>query len=157
VRDLRVEWHWVPSRTRRLKAAARNLAYPREHFKSDADFFFFTHLDPVQRFWHVLGFLLSFLFFPTSIAAFIHHSVTRGIALWATGVFCFYGFGFISHRLYDGGTGATRPRLFLTSIPWALRLNWLTLRTSHFRRQLVEFAARYPFTVSAWEMRSKDV
>ncbi len=127
---------------------ARRLSqYSEESFDCHKDFFYFTHIDPFQRFWHCLGMFVGLFFFSL---LFYSWSVWS-ILFYFLGVFFFYGTGLLSHKYYDDNKGRSIAKYFFQTTPQVIRINLLTL-FGGYQKSLQEFIDKYPFTVEAYDL-----
>lgn len=141
---------WIMDPSTREKNLARVEKYGPENFDSYGDYFFFVHIDPIQRFWHSMGmvvgtFFFFMLFYVWSSWSFLYYVL---------GVFFFYGIGVISHAYYDGHSGRSEVKYFHVTTPVVIKINLLTL-TGTYQKYLQKFIKKYPFTLEAFDMEAQ--
>lgn len=141
---------WVMDPTTKSKNLKRVLEFGPERFESYQDYFFFVHIDPIQRFWHSMGMVVGLFFFTLLFYSWNIWS----ILFYFLGVFFFYGIGVISHAYYDGHTGKSEIKYFHITTPTVIKINLLTL-TGLYQRNLNKFVQKYPFTVDAFELEGQ--
>jgi hypothetical protein len=141
---------WIMDRETRAKNLKRVEAYGPEKFETYGDYFFFVHIDPIQRFWHSFGMIVGTFFFFMLFYAWNLWS----ILYYVLGVFFFYGFGVISHAYYDGHSGRSEAKFFHITTPVVIKINLLTL-TGLYQWYLKKFISKYPFTVEAFDMEAQ--
>jgi hypothetical protein len=132
----------VPTPAARERNRRRVRMYGPERFASYRDYFWFGHVDPVLRWWHAIGMVAGVVLFPLAV-------LLRDPLLFLAGVVFFYGLGYVSHVIYDGGAARTDYRYFLPSIPWIIEINLRTLGGG-FEPCLRDLAERYPFVRQAY-------
>ena len=132
----------VPTRAARDRSRRRVQAYGPERFDSYRDYFCFGHIDPVLRWWHAIGMVIGALLFSVAVLG-------RRPLVFLLGVAFFYGAGYVSHVVYDGGAARTDRRWFLPSTKWIVEINLRTLG-GRFEPLLRDLAARYPFVREAY-------
>ena len=135
---------FIPSSKQREHASQINKEYPLDRFDNASDWFFFFHIDPVQRFIHTFGMGVGSIFFAWAIWEWSLLS----FLLWGIGVFFFYCLGVISHAVYDK-TSAPVERSHLVTTFWPVTLINLHTAFGVYDRQLRQFVEKYPFTVQA--------
>jgi hypothetical protein len=135
----------------RATNAERNRVYGEDRFDSFEDRFFFLHIDPIQRCWHALGMFGGLLFYGLAILAWNE----RSLGWAALGVFFFYGFGLMSHLLYDGGTGRSDQGRFRRSTPVVIEIN-LRSTFGTYSRKLEKFIEKYPFVTEAYDLEVSE-
>lgn len=143
-----------PTAADRASSISRIAEYSRQMFETEEDFFYFTHIDPNLRFWHALGFAVGLPLFGISIGMMVFGMPFYAALLWGAGILFFYGFGWISHSLYDGGYGRTVKFSYWQSIIWVVKINMQTLLGT-YDKGLNQFICKYPFVVEAWELDKK--
>jgi len=141
---------WIVDSKTRSVNLARVDKYGPEHFENYQDYFFFVHIDPIQRFWHSIGMIIGTYFF---FMLFYSWNIWS-ILYYFLGVFFFYGFGVISHAYYDGHSGRSEAKYFHLTTPTVIKINLLTL-TGTYQKYLNTFIKKYPFTVDAFDMETK--
>ena len=140
---------WLPTRKSRQESRERLGCYSSAHFKSYADYFFFLHFDPVLRFWHAIGMWVGIVLF--MITPMVSHSWIQAGVMTFLGFFYFYGFGLLSHMVYDGGAAKTEAGHFLDSMPTVMYINWLST-SGRYQKRLQAFITEYPFTVEVYRL-----
>lgn len=141
---------WVMDGKTRQSNQARVAKYGPEEFKTYQDYFFFVHIDPIQRFWHASGMIVGLYFFTMLFYVWSSWS----FLYYLLGVFFFYGVGVISHAYYDGHSGRSEIKHFLTTTPVVIKINLLTL-CGLYQKSLEKFIQKYPFTVEAYDMETR--
>lgn len=145
----------VPDAAGREKNHQVILDNPPERFRRYADWFYFLHVDPIQRFLHLVGMLLGTYLYYRSALALLAQCWTLGAALLAVGAFCFYGFGVISHQIYDRGAAKSDPRYWHVTLFTVLYINFATL-FGLYQWTLRRFVRDYPFVVDEWDLVEMD-
>jgi len=135
---------WIINSEIRQQNRERVLKYDASQFDNFEDWFFFSHIDPVQRFWHAFGFVVGCIFYITLL---FHPSWL----LFLSATFFFYGAGLISHIYYDGGAGKSEPGAYNKSTPMVLKINAWTL-SGTYQKRLREFVQKYPQTQEAYDL-----
>jgi len=144
---------WIPNRWSRQLSRERVRDYDSSQFETYADYFFFLHIDPVQRFWHSYGMFAGIGFFT---GLFLNWNVwPLNLIFYLLGVLHFYGFGLISHLVYDGGSAKTEGRHFWDTMPTVIYFNTLTA-TFQYQKALKKFIRKYPFVIEAYGLRSQE-
>ena len=138
---------FFPTTEQRKQSAARVQNYPPEKFETYNDWFFYIHIDPVQRMIHTFGMYVG-LFFFTMI--FIDWSY-QSIYYYLLGVFFLYGLGVISHLIYDQGQAKSAPRYFLSTLIVVIEFN-LATTFGYYDKKLRKFIEKYPFVKEAYEL-----
>ena len=141
---------WIMDPATKAKNLKRVLAFGPERFDCYQDYFFFVHIDPVQRFWHSMGMVVGLFFFTM---LFYSWSIWS-ILFYFLGVFFFYGIGVISHAYYDGHSGKSEIKYFHITTPTVIKINLLTL-SGLYQKYLDKFIQKYPFTVEAFELEGQ--
>lgn len=131
--------HFYPSSSLRETAKQIVLRNPPEKFQNYVDWFFFIHIDPVQRYIHAFGMFVGLALFALMIWEW---SWWSGVYL-IVGSFFFYGFGILSHMIYDKGTARSSPKYFHETIWPVIEINLLTV-TGGYDKKLRAFLSRYP-------------
>ena len=139
---------FFPTDEQRQQSAARVLDYPPEKFESYNDWFFYIHIDPVQRMIHAFGMYVGLFFF---VMIFIEWSYLS-IFYYLLGVFFFYGLGVISHLIYDLGKAKSAPRYFLSTLVVVIQFN-LATTFGYYDKRLRKFIKKYPFVINAYELQ----
>ncbi|PCJ46856.1 MAG: hypothetical protein COA99_01910 [Moraxellaceae bacterium] len=139
-----------PSGEDRQKAQQRVSSYNLEWFDSERDFFFFQHINPYQRLWHAVGMYGGLLFFFLMLYSWSYWS----ILYYLLGVLFFYGFGLISHYIYDGGAAKSQLSSLVESFEWVVRFN-LQTTFGTYHAELSRFIEKYPFVVDAYSLEPK--
>ena len=138
---------FFPNNLAREKARQRVLNYPPESFESYNDWFFFIHIDPVQRFIHAFGMYVGLYFFFMIVIDW----GPRSFYYYLVGVFFFYGLGVVSHAIFDKGTAKSHPKFFLSTLPIVIKFNLLTT-FGQYDNELRKFIKKYPFVADAYEL-----
>jgi hypothetical protein len=141
---------WIMDPTTRALNLKRVSSFGPDKFDSYQDYFFFVHIDPIQRFWHSMGMIVGLFFFYMLFYSWDLWS----ILYYFLGVFFFYGVGVLSHAYYDGHSGKSEIRYFHVTTPTVIKINLLTL-TGLYQNYLKKFIQKYPFTVDAFDMEGK--
>src|SRR5262245_24250564 len=113
---------WIPTAVSRQRNLSINRACGEERFECFTDWFFFTHIDPVLRFWHTLGMFGGLILFAVAFVLWNGWSLLIGLV----GVFFFYGFGLISHLAYSSGSGVSDPARYHRSSSTLIAINFWT-------------------------------
>ncbi|MBT3586009.1 MAG: hypothetical protein HN509_13970 [Halobacteriovoraceae bacterium] len=138
---------WRLATSDRDRNSARMLAHPPERFETYQDWFFFSHIDPVQRFWHCLGMIIGT---PMFLLLFYFWN-SWSVLFYLLGVFFFYGFGVLSHLYYDGSKGRSEMRNFHLTTWLVIKINYWTF-FGFYPKVLGKFVEKYPFTKEAFEL-----
>lgn len=142
----------VPTRATRDRCYRRIVDHPPERFDSYHDWFYFLHVDPVQRWIHLVGMLLgTWVFYRAALAA-LGGSYAWAVALWVIGCGPFYGFGVLSHWIYDRGAAESDPAYWHITLFSVIYINLATM-TGQYGRTLRAFVGRYPWVAEVWELR----
>jgi len=136
-----------PSQEFREECRQRIAAHPPNRFETYNDWFYFIHIDPVQRWIHAFGMFVGTFFFGAMLWAWSWWS----LPFYGLGVFFFYGFGVISHKIYDRGEAKSDPKYFLTTLWPVIAIN-LTTVLFLYDRQLRTFVLKYPFVREAFDL-----
>jgi len=124
---------------------------PPEEFDRYWDWFYFLHVDPVQRWIHLVGMLLGTWIFWRAGGLLLEGRWLAGAALGAFGCFPFYGFGVISHNVYDKGAAESDPAYWHVTFFTVVYIN-LTTMLGLYDRTLRAFVARYPWVRARWDL-----
>lgn len=124
---------------------------PPERFDGYVDWFYFIHVDPVQRVIHLVGMLVGVGVFARSFLALVAARWLAAAGLYLVGVFFFYGFGVISHAIYDRGAAESDPAYWHLTLPAVVYINLCTL-IGRYDWILDDLMARYPFTRAEWDL-----
>lgn len=138
---------WIMDKTTRESNLYRVSKFGPEKFENYQDYFFFVHIDPIQRFWHAGGMIIGTFFF---FMIFYVWNIWS-LLFYLLGVFFFYGIGVISHAYYDGHSGRSELKYFHVTTPVVIKINLLTL-FGLYQKTLDKFIKKYPFTVEAFDM-----
>ncbi len=136
-----------PSPEFREEARLRIANIPKERFETYVDWFYYIHIDPVQRWVHAFGMFVGAGFFGAMVAAWGWWS----IPFYLIGVFFFYGFGVISHQIYDRGEAKSEPKYFLLTLWLVISINLTTVLMT-YDAGLRRFVAKYPFAAEAFDL-----
>lgn len=144
---------WIPTHADRKFAQDRVARWGPEHFETYAEYFFSIHLDPYLRFWHSIGMIVGLIMFSWLISnwIFFHAGWKEDLVLYLLGVLHFYGFGIISHYIYDGGAAKTELGHFWDTTWEVVRFNTLTM-TGKYQAELERFLKKYPFLIEAYDL-----
>lgn len=131
----------VPT-TSRKQRKERLESLKQEDFACYRDFFFALHLNSYTQWAHLIGaisglLLLAFSIYHLSITLFILYGL------------CFYGFGFMSHLIFDGLVSKTAKEAPWGSFIYAVEVNWLCF-TGKIKKEEERFLKQYPFVRSAY-------
>jgi hypothetical protein len=138
----------IPNQVLRNKALDRNTQYKIENFESLEDWFFFTHIDPVQRLIHAVGMYIGLFFF---LLMFIDFGL-QSFIYYILGVFFYYVSGIISHQFYDGGSGRSHPKFLLPTFIPVIKIN-LATSLGYYDSVLRDFVKKYPFVETSYELK----
>jgi hypothetical protein len=125
---------------------------PPQKFASYWDWFHFIHIDPVQRWIHLIGMIIGSYFY---VMIFIEWSLLSWL-YYLLGVIFFYGAGLISHLLYDTGAAKSDPRYFHITLWAVIHINLRTL-TFTYDSWLRDFLRKYPFSSEYFKLREKSL
>lgn len=142
---------FIPNASHRQEGVKRNSYYRREHFNSLEDWFFYTHIDPVQRLIHAIGMVLGLLFFCLCFYSVISSPGILTFLYYILGAFFYYVSGIISHQFYDNGTGRSHPKYLLATFIPVIKIN-LATSFGYYDRELREFIKKYPFVKEAYDL-----
>jgi hypothetical protein len=141
----------IPSLVDRVRCGEIVQNNPKDKFDNIQDWFFFIHIDPVQRFIHSFGMIMSLPFYGLMFYTAISREITWTILYYLIATFFFYVLGIISHYIYDYAQAKSEPKNFLATFPTIIRINLKTLLGS-YDLELREFVKKYPFTVTEHEL-----
>ena len=133
--------------------------FPPEKFDKYTDWFYFTHLDPVQRIIHAYGMIFGYAIYLFCFYSLFFNFGIMTVLIFLVGVFFYYGTGVISHKLYDNGAGKTSPEYFYETFETVHRFNFQTLFGT-YDKALRKFITKYPFVMEAYdliEIEKKDL
>jgi hypothetical protein len=137
----------MPTRQTRAISFERNQKYTIKDFDSMTDWFFYTHIDPVQRFIHAFGMYMGLFFFAMM---FIEWSLFS-IVYYLLGAFFYYALGIVSHMTYDKGSG-TSERKYLHVTFWPVIQINLATSLFYYDKVLRKFVGKYPFVIEAYDL-----
>lgn len=122
------------------RASRKKLLYQYQpsDFENYYDYFFYLHLNDSVKTMHNVGMITGLLLLPFAI-------YFMNIYLFVIYFIFFYGFGFISHWIYDGNVSRTAGEAPWLSFKYATKINLLAL-TGKIHKQEEEFLKKYPFT-----------
>ncbi len=102
-----------------------------DQFESYEDYFLAIHLNPRVALMHSVGFVIGLFIFPLAIYFLSWY-------LFIIYLCFFYGFGFISHYLFDGVPSRTAKEAPWKSFEYAIKVNLLYMlgRLPKVRREL---------------------
>jgi hypothetical protein len=140
-----------PSQKMREKGLERNQKYKREDFHNLEDWFFYTHIDPVQRIIHAIGMFVGLFFFALCFYSLAKLNVAMTLSFYGAGVFFYYVSGIISHQFYDAGTGRSHPKFLLPTFIPVIKINLATTCRT-YDSELRAFVKKYPFVKEAYEL-----
>ena len=138
---------FYPSKEQRELAAKRVNSFTPEKFDAYNDWFYFIHIDPVQRLIHAFGMYVGLYLF---VMIFIEWS-TLSWLYYILGVFFFYVLGIISHQIYDKGQAKSEPKYFLPTFMVVIKFN-LQTTFGFYDKGLRDFVKKYPFVKEAYEL-----
>jgi len=136
-----------PTKKIRHDALIRNEKYTKDLFEKYNDWFYFVHIDPIQRFIHAFGMVVGLFFF---IMIFLEWSAFS-ILYYFLGVFFFYVLGIISHKIFDHGTGESERKYLLHTTYIVISINLQTL-FFQYNKSLKKFVKKYPFVIEAYDL-----
>lgn len=131
----------IPTNTKLQRKRELNKLEPSE-FESYRDSFIALHLNTYTQLMHLIGAIIGILFFILSI--YFHNLI-----LFLINIFFFYGFGFLSHYLFDGIISRTAKEAPWGSFRYAVELNILFL-TGKIKSIEQELFSKYPFLISVY-------
>ncbi len=142
---------FLPSQEIRDQALMRNSKYKLRDFETLEDWFFYTHVDPVQRMIHAIGMFIGLSFFGLCSYFLFSENWPLTALFYLLGVFFYYVSGIISHQFYDAGTGRSRPKDLITTFIPVIKINLATTFGS-YDDKLRAFIAKYPFVTEAYQL-----
>ena len=100
-----------------------------EDFENYEDFFYYLHLNNNVRYMHLIGMFGGLIFLP-----FAFYLMTW----WAFAIYIilFYGFGYISHMIFDGLVSRTAAEAPWKSFIYATKINLLALQGHYLIKSL---------------------
>ncbi len=125
--------------------------YGPEFFETYQDWFYFAHIDPVQRWIHALGMVIGYGIYIYCGYLAINLMVIPFIIWLLVGIFFYYGSGLISHSVYDRAAGKTTPDHFGDTFGTVHRFNLETL-LGIYDYSLRKFIKKYPFVTEAFDL-----
>lgn len=131
----------IPTTSKRERKERLESLNPSE-FGSYRDFFYALHLNQRTQQMHLIGALIGPIFFVLSI-------VHLNVWFFLINLFFFYGFGFLSHYLFDGVVSRTAKEAPWGSFRFALEINWFCL-TGKMKKIEQDFLLKYPFVKSIY-------
>ena len=145
----------IPTSKTRTLANKATLGRGVESFENYGDWFFYGHLDPVQRYIHLFGMLSGTILYLYSISTLMaQHWTLLGIQL-AIATFLFYGTGVVSHFIYDKGASKSDPKYWNVTFKVVVYVNLLTL-IGRYDEVLRKYVEKYPFTKEDYDLIEVD-
>lgn len=140
-----------PTEKSRTHAANINYQFGPSDFDSYNDWFYFIHIDPIQRIIHAIGMVIGSIMY----LIMLYEWSLWSIIYYFIGTFFFYILGVISHIIYDKGTARSEGKYIITTFWPVIRINLLTI-TKKYDHDLREFVKKYPFVKDAHELIELD-
>lgn len=142
---------FFPSLIDRIRCGEIVTQNPIERFDNIQDWFFFIHIDPVQRLIHSTGMFLSLPCFGFMIISLIDGHYAQGLIFCALASFFFYWVGVISHFIYDYAQAKSEVKNFMPTFGTIIRINLKTM-LGGYDQELREFIKKYPFTTTEHDL-----
>lgn len=108
------------------------------NFESYEDYFYYLHLNKNVRIMHLVGMIGGLCLLPYALYTLKWWTFVLYFVL-------FYGFGYISHWLFDGVVSRTAAEAPWKSFLYATKINLLCLRPFKIKKLDEEFYRKYPF------------
>lgn len=141
----------VPTKATREHAFQVIRRHPPEDFERYADWFYFLHVDPVQRWIHLVGMILGTYLFYLAYLSCLGGAWAWGLLLGVVGTGPFYGFGVLSHLVYDRGAAKSDPAYWHVTFFTVVYIN-LATASLQYSRTLRRFVERYPWVAREWDL-----
>ncbi|CBW25835.1 putative membrane protein [Halobacteriovorax marinus SJ] len=145
----------IPSKQTRKLANQATLGRSLEDFDNYGDWFFYGHVDPVQRYLHLFGMLTGTLLYLHSIITLINQQWLILVIELILATFLFYGTGVLSHIIYDKGASKSDPKFWSVTFKVVVYINLLTL-VGRFDKVFREYVEKYPFTREDYQLIEVD-
>jgi hypothetical protein len=141
----------IPTRATRDRAFRAIRRNPPENFERYADWFYFLHVDPVQRWIHLVGMLVGTYLYYRAYLACAAGAWVLGLLIAGIATGPFYGFGVLSHFIYDRGAAKSDPAYWHVTFFTVVYIN-VTTATGLYQRSLRAFVEQYPFVRREWDL-----
>lgn len=112
-------------------------------FENYEDYFYYLHLNQKVRIMHLVGMLGGLLLLPYAI-------YTLKWWLFVIYFVLFYGFGYISHWIFDGVVSRTAAEAPWKSFIYATKINLMCLRPKYVKELDEAFYKKYPFVAKVF-------
>ncbi len=145
------ESSFFPSKRLREINSLIPIKYGPDFFETYNDWFYFIHIDPVQRLIHSIGMLIGYAMFLALSIDLINGFQIYHLLGFLIATFFYYGFGLFSHLIFDGGKAMSTPGHFIETLPVVHSFNFLTL-IGKYDNSLRTFVKKYPFVVEAYDL-----
>lgn len=109
-----------------------------DRFETYEDYFYYLHLNWHVRLMHLVGMIGGLLLLPYALYTLKWWTFVLYFIL-------FYGFGYISHWLFDGVVSRTAAEAPWGSFIYATKINLMCLRPSYVKKLDQDFYQKYPF------------
>lgn len=145
----------IPTRKTRELANKATLSRGPQDFENYGDWFFYGHIDPVQRYIHLFGMLSGTVLYLYSIFTLVNQQwIALGIQI-IVATFLFYGTGVLSHIIYDKGASKSDPNFWSVTFKVVVYINLITL-VGRFDEVFREYVDKYPFTREDYDLVEVD-
>ncbi|PIK13661.1 hypothetical protein [Halobacteriovorax sp. JY17] len=145
----------IPTKETRELANKATLGRGVESFENYADWFFYGHLDPIQRYIHLFGMLSGTILYLYSITTLMNQDWILLITQIVIATFLFYGTGVLSHFIYDKGASKSDPNYWNVTFKAVIYINLLTL-VGKYDEVLRGYVEKYPFTKIDYDLIEVD-
>lgn len=116
--------------------------YGPQDFENYYDYFFYLHLNNDVKNMHNVGMVGGLILLPFAI-------YYMNLYLFIIYIALFYGFGFLSHWIYDGKVSRTAGEAPWLSFVYATKINVMTM-TGQIKKAEDQFFSKYPFAKEAY-------
>jgi len=142
---------FLPSKSDRLQAEEIVKNNTVDKFENIQDWFFFMHINPVQRYVHSFGMLAGLPFYLMTVLAILNKDFISSLIYLIIATFFFHFVGVLAHIIYDNGQGQTVPKNFIAVFLTIIKINFKTI-TGTYDKELRRFVHKYPFTMLEHEL-----
>lgn len=117
--------------------------YMPNDFETYEDYFYYLHLNQRVRYMHLVGMIGGLVLLPYAI-------YTLKWWLFVIYFVLFYGFGYISHWIFDGVVSRTAAEAPWKSFIYATKINLMCLRPKYVKELDEAFYKKYPFVTKVF-------
>ncbi len=122
----------------RLQRSEQINDFMPQDFENYEDYFYYLHLNQRVRIMHLIGMLGGLCLLPYAL-------ITLKWWLFVLYFILFYGFGYISHWIFDGAVSRTAAEAPWKSFIYATKINLLSLRPKYMKKLDDQFYRKYEF------------